>query len=79
MKTITHCIGYKLHKNSSRTVINCYSEQEQEEKLKETIKNGYKNAEKLTPKQADKYMDWYKPIIKPLTNEERWWKWANNS
>ena len=78
MKTPTHCIGYKLHKNSSRTVINCYSEKEQEEQYNKIVKEGYINAQRLTPKQADKYLDWYKPIIRPLTSQEIWLKWAIN-
>ena len=76
MKAITHCIGYKLHKNSSRTVIDCYSEKEQDEKLKKVIAEGYPNARRLTLKQADKFLDWYKPIVKPLTKQEIWNNWA---
>lgn len=76
MKTPTHCIGYKLHKDNSRTVIDCYSEKEQEEQYNKIIKEGYTNAKKLTPKQAEEFLDWYKPTVKPQTEEEKWWKWA---
>lgn len=44
MKIVTHSIVYKLHKDNSPVVIECYSEEEQNEMLIKIVKEGYKNA-----------------------------------
>lgn len=78
MEKETHCIVYRLHKDNSPTVIPCYSEQEQEEMLVKIKKEGYKNAFKATPSQAinvlNEFGKQFEP--KPLTQQERWDKWA---
>jgi len=78
MKKVTHCVVYNLHKDNSPTVINCYSEKEQSEMLTKTEKEGYGKAYKATPEQADKVLnDFGKQFEpKPLTQQERWHKWA---
>lgn len=80
MKKVTHCIVYRLHKDNSPVVIQCYSEKEQDEMLIKTLNEGYKNAYKATPEQADKvlsdYGEQFKP--KPLTRQENWNKWASD-
>lgn len=78
MKAGTHYVVYRLHKDNSPTIIPCYSEQEQEEVLTKTKKEGYKNAFKATPVQALKVLnDFGKQFEpKPLTQQERWNKWA---
>lgn len=78
MKKVTHCIVYRLHKDNSPTVINCYSEKEQDEMLNKTVDGGYKNAYKATPEQAMKVLDDYGKQFepKPITQQERWINWA---
>jgi len=78
MKKVTHCVIYRLHKDGSPTVINCYSEDEQNNELYKIIKEGYKNAHKVTPEQADSILNEYGKLFepKPLNREERWIKWA---
>ena len=79
MKKATHCVVYKLHKDNSPTVIDCYSEKEQDLQLSKIIKEGYPNAYKATPEQANTVLNNYgerfnKP--KTLTQQERWENWA---
>ncbi len=78
MKEVTHCIVYRLHKDNSPTVIDCYSEEEQNKELIAIKKEGYRNAYKATPEQANKVLndfgDRFKP--KPLTSQEVWHNWA---
>ncbi len=78
MEKETHCIVYRLHKDNSPVVIPCYSEKEQDEMLIKAKKEGYKNAYKATPSQAlnvlNEFGNKFKP--KPLTQQEKWNKWA---
>ena len=79
MKEATHCVVYKLHKNNSPVVINCYSEQEQKIKLYELHNQGYENAYKATPEQATKVLNDFGDRFtkkRPLNKQERWVKWA---
>lgn len=77
MKTPTHYIGYRLHKDNSPVVVNCHSEQEQTEQFNQLKKEGYKPV-KLTLKQSNEFLDSYTKNIKPrqLTQQERWCQWA---
>jgi len=79
MKTVTHCIVYKLHKDNSPVVIDCYSKQDQDQKLTEIVNEGYENAYRATPEQANDILRSYgerfnKPKV--LTQQERWENWA---
>ena len=78
MEKTSHCIVYRLHKDKSPTVINCFSEKEQDEQLSKIIKEGYKNAYKARPEQAAKVLDDYGKQFeeKPLTQKERWDNWV---
>jgi hypothetical protein len=79
MKEATHCVVYKLHKDNSPTVIDCYSEKNQDLQLSKIIKEGYSNAYKATPEQATKVLNDFGDRFtkqKPLTQLERWQKWA---
>jgi hypothetical protein len=78
MKKVTHCIVYRLHKDKSPTVIDCYSEKEQNEQLSKIIKEGYKNAYKASPEHAIKVLNDYGKLFepKPLSQQERWINWA---
>lgn len=78
MKEPTHCVVYRLHKDNSPTVINCYSEDEQNRELSKIMKEGYLKAYKATPSEANKVLDDYGKQFeqKPLTQQERWNKWA---
>ena len=74
----THTVVYRLHKNNSPVVTNCYSEIEQTEVLQKCIKDGYKKAFRATPEYATKVLydfdNQFEP--KPLTKQERWANWA---
>jgi len=78
MKKVTHCIVYRLHKDNSPTVIDCYSEEEQNKELSKMQKEGYKNAYKATPEQAIKVLNEYGKQFepRPLTKQESWNNWA---
>lgn len=69
---------YKLHKDNSPVVINCYSEEEQFEQLHNIVEQGYKNAYRVTPEHANKVLNdfgqRFKP--KPLTKQEIWHNWT---
>ncbi len=82
MKKVTHCIVYKLHKDNSPTVIDCYSEKEQDEQLSKIKKDGYKNAYSATPEQATKVLNDYGDTFtkqRPLTQEEMLYNWTSYS
>jgi hypothetical protein len=85
VKKVTHCVVYRSHKGNSPTVIDCYSEDEQNKELSKIQKEGYKNAYKATPEQAmlikknNKVLNEYGKLFdaKPLTEQERWHQWAS--
>ena len=68
-------IGYRLHKDSSPTVIECETIKEKTRIIKNIKLDGYEPIV-MTKEQADSFLDWYKPIERKKTREEMWFDWA---
>ena len=68
-------IGYRLHKDSSPTVIEFETLKEKAKIIKELELDGYSPIV-MTKEQADSFLDWYKPFETKKKKEEIWIDWA---